>query len=298
MASSSYRPSKYRRFAVAALALALDSIFADQPDRYHPVAWLGRFALWLEKRFYRDSVFRGIAVTAAIISTASLTALPFSTSFIGEVLLLWNTLGYGSLRREAKSIAGELTSSIDTARAQLKNLVGRETKDLDQVEILRAIIESVAENTADAVIGPLLWYKAAGPIGCAIFRAVNTLDAMFGHRSVRYQNFGKSAALLDDILVYPAASLCMSFGRILLGNKWNRSLIKLSRNHPSPNAGRMEALFSNWCSVNLGGRNQYVYGQVELPSLQGGEDPSIAAVDCAVKFMRKLTLLTLAFVAL
>jgi adenosylcobinamide-phosphate synthase len=184
-------------------------------------------------------------------------------------------LGGRSLRREASVIADQLAAGdLDSARTQVRNLVGRDTRELGPDQIARATVESVAENTADAVVAPLLWGAAAGVPGLLGYRAVNTLDAMVGHRSPRYAEFGWAAARLDDAAnVVPArvAGLLAALAAPLVGGSpaaaW-RVMRDDAGQHPSPNAGVVEAAFAGALGVRLGGRNVYE-GRVEERGVLG-----------------------------
>src|SRR5205807_4892527 len=121
---------------------------------------------------------------------------------------VWAALGGRSLERAAEDLAAAVESGdLAAARGLLPALAGRDPATLGAQELCRAGVESVAENTADAVTGPLLWGALAGPVGVAVYRAVNTLDAMVGYRNEAYEDFGWASARLDDVLTWPAARL-------------------------------------------------------------------------------------------
>ncbi len=291
-----------RRLLEIVVAVTLDRLLGDPRDRYHPVAWFGRVASKLESLAYADSVLRGGAVWSFLVLPVAAAGTLGERSIAASAIGLWSTLGGRSLRAEAERIANHLEAGdLDAARASLRNLAGRDASELDQTEIARAVIESVAENSADAVIGPLAWHLLFGLRGSLTFRATNTLDAMFGHRNAAYLNFGRVSARADDLMVYlPArfgaalvipAALSRSDPRVVF-ELWRRS-----REHPSPNAGRMEALFAAVCRVDLGGVNLYRGEAVELPALLGGKEPSPQGIRCAVALSRRLEL-TLAAISL
>jgi adenosylcobinamide-phosphate synthase len=197
----------------------------------------------------------------------------------------WVALGGRSLTREALAIA-ELVDRGDLAAARraLPALAGRDTAALDGSEVCRAVVESVAENTSDAVVGALLWGALLGPAGVTAYRAVNTLDAMVGHRSERYAQFGWAAARLDDAMGWPAARAGAGLAVLCapaVGGSPQRAWAALRRDgaaHPSPNAGRMEAAFAGALDVRLGGRLAYA-GQVEhRPVLGDGPSPDVRDV--------------------
>jgi adenosylcobinamide-phosphate synthase len=281
---------------VSAVALATgytaDRLLGD-PVRWHPVAGFGRVATLVERRVYTPSRARGAVFAGALVAAAVLLAQA-GDLILGRRLTLvavtWIALGGRSLERAAARIAERLDSGdLDGARAGLPALVGRDTADLDELDICRAVVESVAENTGDAVVGALLWGAVAGPAGVAAYRAANTLDAMVGHRSERYTEFGWAAARLDDALSWPAArigALAAVACAPLVGGSSADALSVLQRDgaaHPSPNAGRLEAAFAGALGVRLGGGSSYS-GQSEWrPQLGDGRTPDTDAVLRAVR---------------
>ncbi|EWM67990.1 cobalamin biosynthesis protein D [Micromonospora sp. M42] len=192
----------------------------------------------------------------------------------------WTVLGGRTLRHESRVMARALgRADLPAARARLGNLCGRDPSALDESELARATVESVAENTSDAVVAPLVWGAVAGLPGLLGYRAANTLDAMVGHRSPRYARFGTPAARLDDALnlvpsrltglltvaVAPAAH----GDRAVAWQVWRRD----RADHPSPNAGQCEAAMAGALGVRLGGRNVY-FGRAETrPFLGDGPRP-------------------------
>ena len=167
----------------------------------------------------------------------------------------WAVLGGTSLDREAERVARHLAGGLlPEAREQLTHLVGRDTTTLDEAGIARATIESVAENTSDAVVAPLLLGSVAGLPGLLGYRAANTLDAMVGHRNFRYERFGWAAARLDDVLNLAGARLTALLAAGLGDDPaaairtWRRD----AAGHPSPNAGPVEASFAGALGVRLG----------------------------------------------
>jgi adenosylcobinamide-phosphate synthase len=194
------------------------------------------------------------------------------------------------LRSEATRIAASLDcGDLDRARAALPALAGRDPQRLDADGVCRAVVESVAENTSDAVVGALLWGALAGPAGVSAYRAANTLDAIVGHRSERYERFGWAAARIDDAMNWPAArfgaGLAVACAPVVGGS--SRIAFRVLRRdggaHPSPNAGRMEASFAGALGVRLGGPLSYA-GQVEQrPALGGGAAPSTGDVRRATR---------------
>ena len=176
----------------------------------------------------------------------------------------WAALGGRSLRRTAARMADLVDAGdLPAARALARSLVARRTETLDGAELTRAALESLAENTADAEAGTLVWGAVAGPGGVVAHRAANTLDAMVGYRNDEVPNFGWAAARLDDVLGWPAARACAAatvVAAVLCGED-ARGAVRVWRrdgaHHPSPNAGRAEAAFAGALGVTLGGVNDY-----------------------------------------
>ena len=241
--------------------------------------------------------------------------LPARTSARVAVVaaVTWAALGGDGLVRQARAIGRALEEGdVRSARALLPNLCGRDPRSLDAEGIARATVESVAENTSDAVVGALVWGAFAGAPGMAAFRAVNTLDAMVGHRSPRHLRFGWAAARLDDLAGWPGsrltALLAVAAGprpsgeapRGALGGAQGGSLAALrawrgeARLHPSPNAGPVEAAFAGALGVRLGGTLSYA-GRVEhRPALNPeGRAVSPRDIERAVRLSRRVGALAL-----
>lgn len=263
-------------------------LLVGDPARLHPVAGFGTVAQRLEAALYAPTRRRGVLFVALLVGTAAAfgEALRRLASRAGvpgaaTAALLWTALGGRSLRREAERVASALDASApESARAALPALVGRDTTGLDEPELCRAVVESVAENTADAVVGPLVWGAVCGPAGIAAHRAANTLDAMVGHRSDRYASFGWAAARLDDLMGWPAAragALLAAAAAPTVGGSTTYAWQTLRRDgaaHPSPNAGRMEAAFAGALGVRLGGPLRYGARVETRPMLGSGARPS------------------------
>ncbi len=264
-----------------------DLAFGD-PRRGHPVAAFGGLAVATERACYSPTRVRGALFAGALVAGAAIGGEALARRVGRDAALAgltWAALGGRSLRREATSIAASLQrGDLDAARAALPALAGRDAGALSTDGVARAVVESVAENTGDAVVGALLWGALAGPAGVAAYRAANTLDAMVGNRSARYAEFGWAAARLDDALNWPAAragaALTVACAPLVGGSPlraW-RVLRRDGASHPSPNAGRMEAAFAGALDVGLGG--PLCYGGVsELrPRLGDGGPPTAADV--------------------
>src|SRR5580704_14114515 len=295
-----------RRGLAAGLLLgaALDAVFAD-PRRGHPVAAFGAAASRAEAALWADSRGRGatmVAICLAPVAAAGLTGQLAArrltpgwrpASVAVTALATWAVRGGTSLAREARAV-GRLLDEGDlaAARGRLPALCGRDPDQLDAAGMARAAVESVAENTSDAVVAPLLWGAVAGLPGLAVYRAINTLDAMIGHHSPRYERFGWAAARLDDVANYiPArvtALLTVACAGEHAADAW-QTLRRYGGQHPSPNAGRCEAAFAGALGVRLGGANVY-HGVTETrPELGEGRPPEPADIRRATSLSRAVT---------
>jgi len=266
----------------------LDAVFGD-PRRFHPVAGFGTAAGALERRLYAPNrrsgaVFAAVAVgvpAAAGLAAAAATRRWPPARAVLVAAATWTVLGGRTLRREARIMAGHLDGGdLAAARGRLNHLCGRDPSRLDEPELARATVESVAENTSDAVVAPLVWGGLFGLPGLLAYRAANTLDAMVGHRSARYARFGTAAARLDDVLnLLPSrltGLLTVAVAPIAGGTP--RETLRVWRrdrnDHPSPNAGQCESAMAGALGVRLGGRNVY-FGRSEVrPLLGDGPRPS------------------------
>jgi adenosylcobinamide-phosphate synthase len=259
--------------ATGLLAGAIADALLGDPRRGHPVAWYGRAVAAAERHTYRDSRAAGAAFTAAAVAVPVGIGIALPRGPVSVAVATWTVLGGTSLTREAAALHDLLErDDLPGARRRVTHLVGRDTAGLGAKEIARAGVESVAENTSDAVVAPLVWGAVAGVPGLLGYRAVNTLDAMLGHRSPRYLRFGWAAARLDDVANVVPARLTAALVAVVGGRPaatW-RVVRRDARRHPSPNSGWCEAAYAGALGLRLGGANGYG-GRVEVrPSLGDG----------------------------
>lgn len=306
------------RLGGLAVGVALDAVLAD-PARLHPVAGFGQAATRLETRLYRDSRRAGALHTALLVAAValptaaaeSLLARTRPGTRIGARAvavtagLSWVVLGGASLRRAGRGIGARLSDGdLAGARARLPTLCGRDPSLLDDAGVARAAIESLAENTCDAIVAPLWWGAAAGLPGLAGYRAVNTLDAMVGHHSERYERFGWAAARLDDAANLLPARLCAlaacAAAPLVGGNPVDAYWVmrRDGRSHPSPNAGMVEAAFAGALGLRLGGELRYPYRVEHRPELGFGRPPTAADVDRAARLSAAAGLASLTVTAI
>ncbi|MFH9862764.1 cobalamin biosynthesis protein [Streptomyces sp. NPDC017202] len=295
-----------RRYAYGAAAGLLGDLLLGDPRRGHPVAVFGRAAAGVERVLWRDhrgwgalhtAVCAGGAVALGALASRAVRRSPAaSVALTGAAV--WAVVGGTSLVREARSIGRALEAGdVEGARARLPHLCGRDPQALDADGIARAVVESVAENTSDAVVGALVWGAVGGVPGLLGFRAVNTLDAMVGHRSPRHLRFGWASARLDDVAGWPGARLTAVLAAVAGDDP--RGAVRAwradARRHPSPNAGPVEASFAGALGVRLGGTLSYA-GRVEhRPVLNGERGRPVVAHDIerAARLSRRVGLLAL-----
>ncbi len=283
-----------------ALGAAADVLLGD-PRRLHPVAGFGTVAAALERRTWRDSRVAGTGYAAVLVGGTGALGAGLDRVTRGRpaarvlvtAAVTWAVLGGTSLGRAARDVYVPLVAGdLPAARERLPSLAGRDPAGLDAGELARATVESVAENTSDAAVAPLFWGAVAGLPGLAAYRAVNTLDAMVGHRSPRYARFGWASARADDVANWLPARLTAAL--TVAAAPWTggsasgalRTWLRDGAAHPSPNSGRCEASLAGALGLRLGGRN--VYGsRVEVrPTLGDGRPPLAADVPRAVRLSR------------
>ncbi|MGW1893124.1 cobalamin biosynthesis protein [Streptomyces sp. NPDC002004] len=294
-----------RVFAYGATAGLLGDLLFGDPRRGHPVAGFGRAASAVERVLWRDhrgwGALHTLVCAGGATGLAALAARSVRTSGTASVALTaaatWAVVGGTSLGREARAVGAALEAGdVEGARERLPHLCGRDPQALDGPGIARAVVESVAENTSDAVVGALVWGALGGVPGLVGFRAVNTLDAMVGHKSPRYRRFGWASARLDDLAGWPGARLTAALAAIAGDDP--RGALRAWRadadRHPSPNAGPVEASFAGALGVRLGGTLSYG-GRVEhRPVLNGaGRTVGVADVERAVRLSRRVSWLAL-----
>ena len=278
---------------VGVLAGYLADLALGDPERGHPVAVFGQAAARLERFTYRDSRIAGALHVGLLVGALGLLGSALQGSIAATAAATWISLGGTSLARTGLSMAELLErGDIDGARRLLPSLCGRDPARLDGAGLTRAALESVAENTSDAQVAPLLWAAVGGVPAVLGYRGINTLDAMIGHRSPRYRRFGWAAARLDDLANLVAARATAALVVIcapLVGGSpsgavraWRRDAAR----HPSPNAGVVEAAFAGALGVRLGGPTHYHHEVQIRPTLGDGGQPTVADLRRAVELSR------------
>jgi adenosylcobinamide-phosphate synthase len=282
-----------RARAAGVLAGYVADLALGDPKRGHPVALFGRAAAALERVTYRDTKVAGVLHVAVLVVAATLLGRVPARRFWATAAATWICLGGTSLGRTGQEMSRLLQrGDVDAARRLLPSLCGRDPARLDAAGLTRAALESVAENTSDAEVAPLLWATVGGAPAVLAYRGINTLDSMIGHRSPRYLRFGWAAARLDDAANYvPArvtAALVALCAPLVSGSPSGalRAWRADAARHPSPNAGVVEAAFAGALGVRLGGPTQYRHELQIRPTLGDGRPPEVDDLRRAVALSR------------
>jgi adenosylcobinamide-phosphate synthase len=261
---------------VICISFALDLIIGDPHKLPHPVRGIGKL-IEIGENLLRRTPFNektaGVLLVLSIVFTVFMLAhfiiwvsstLSPSLSVIASIILIFFSISAKQLCIEGIKVYLYLeTNQIENARNQLKNLVGRDTHNLTNPEIIRATIESLAENLTDGIIAPLFYSFIGGAPLAVTYRAINTLDSMVGYKDKKYKNFGWASAKLDDIINFiPAriSSLCICLSSFLLKRDLKHTIrifIRDRRNHPSPNSGYTQSAMAGALGVRLGGKSYY-----------------------------------------
>lgn len=275
----------------AILAFLADSIIGDPRSKFHPVVLIGRLISLLEGSLYhtgdtdkRKLVAGGLLtvtvlvvvyyVTASVMELVNMMGNPYFAVAV-EALLLSFTISPKSLAGAGKEIHGYLQNKdLEQARYKVGWIVGRDTEKLSSGEVVRATVETVAENTVDGIIAPLCYYLLGGLPLAFVYRAANTLDSMVGYKNDKYLYFGRVSARLDDVLNYIPAritGILFVLSAVLLGMDWRNAGHMLRRDaakHPSPNGGWAEAAVAGALKIRLGGYNSY-FGRQSFRAYMG-----------------------------
>lgn len=308
--------------AVLTLAAALlDAAIGDPPRAPHAVRLMGRAIAWLEpvlravfgqgpSLIWAGLVMIILVAGGAWLAASGLLALAGALwaplYWLVWLLLAFQSLAAGQLYREAARVLAALeTGDLPLARRRLSMIVGRETANLDQTQVRRAVIETVAENFNDGVVAPLFFLALGGPALALTYKAVNTMDSMVGYENFRYFFLGRLPARLDDVAGYiPAriSALLLSAGALLTGSNgngaWQKALAEHSH-HKSPNAGWPEAAAAGALDLRLGGPNHYHGVLVEKPWLNpDGRDPAPGDAAACLRMFAAACVLASALAAL
>lgn len=281
-----------------AVACLLDAAVGDPRWFPHPVRWMGLLVDWCDRRVHRlllspaKQRMAGVLLAVALpvgVYAAGAMLVWFGSSVdplwgsAATVLLAWTTLAARDLIDHVVSVQRALQSvSLMEARAAVAKIVGRDTEEMDESDIVRATVETIAESTADGIMAPLFYLVLGGAPLALAYKAISTLDSMIGHLDDRYRWFGWASARLDDAANFIPAritALLLVLSAGIVSRSWPamrqawRILLRDGRRHPSPNSGRPEAAMAGALGVQLGGINRYDGLPIERPCLGDPNQP-------------------------
>lgn len=263
----------------------IDLLLGDPEWLYHPVRIIGKFISWLEKLLRKrggNLRVSAIVLTAAtvLVTATAVFVIVFVAGLFGRIprivvmaLLDWMGIAVTSMAKEARGVAKALKKGVEAGRKQVSRIVGRDTQALNEEEINKATVETVAENTTDGVIAPLIYAAIGGPVLLWAFKAASTLDSMVGYLDEKYRDIGWSSARLDDLLNYVPAritALLMCAAALLTGLDAKNALRIVKRdhkNHLSPNCAWSEAAAAGALGIMLGGTHTYFGKEVVKPTI-------------------------------
>ncbi len=286
-------------FYIAFVALMLERFFAYpmvlQMLYRHPVEWIGDFIFWFEEKYNFGTselgsseqckkmgflmiailVFACLLISLLLIFLTNL--LPFSWFFQG--LIAFTLISQKQLGDAVRAVENGLDISLNEAREALSHIVGRDVNNLEEEEISRGAIETLAENASDGFIAPLFYLLIFGLPGIIIYKAINTADSMVGHKNERYIDFGFASAKVDDIVNYIPARLSAILFIISAmiyrkSSNWKEASIAVLNDadkHASPNAGYPEAAMAGALGFSLGGKRKYGGEELDLAQMGNGK---------------------------
>lgn len=282
-------------FAIGLLAVIIDRFVGYPEFLYrrvaHPVVWIGEALNKLDSRLNKPGLpgiavlLLGICALSILITLVTLITVPLNL-FLGENLigklglavLSSSLLAQKSLRQHADAVIDGLEKNLTEGRNAVSKIIGRDTKELDQSEVCKGTIESIAENTSDGVVAPLLWLLVAGLPGIAIYKAINTADSMIAHKSRQYKEFGWFTAHIDDLVNLPASRITSAliacaayFHKNGQYKRAVKSIWQYASKHVSPNAGWPESAMAGALGFRLGGPRHYEGKIVALAYIGSGK---------------------------
>ena len=279
--------------AAVSIGFVLDAIFGDPVFKLHPIRLIGYLISFLEKVmrriFTKNERLGGAVMVICVLIICG--GVPFAILFFAyrlnyffgiaiESVICYFMLAAKSLKQAGMSVYKPLkTGDVDGARKSVSMIVGRDTESLDDIGITKAAVETVAENTSDGVIAPLIYMAIGGGVLGCIYKAINTMDSMVGYKNERYIKFGRFAAKLDDIANYIPSRISaylMIFASKIMGyNSRNayRIFKRDSRNHASPNSAQTESVVAGALEIQLAG-DAYYFGKLyKKPFIGDGIKP-------------------------
>lgn len=280
-------------YEVALIAYIIDMVFSEfQKLKFlkHPIIFMGDYISWFERKFYKDSIFRGFLLTLSLVFIVF--CIVYLISFINNIfiqgLIASFTLSSKMLFDAVKDVVS--SDEIETKRYKISMLVSRDTSTLSNSDVNKAAIETYAENLSDGVIAPLFYLLCFGLVGAFVYKAINTLDSMVGYRNAKYEKFGKFSARLDDVANYiPARITALIIAFLFFSKKVFLEFYKYGKKHESFNAGLPISAFALALNVKLGGPTSY-FGKIKNKPFFGDGKENIENSDVlkALEFKTRL----------
>jgi len=299
------------------IGFALDLLLGDPAWLYHPVCIIGKYISFTEKKLRarggnlrRSAVF--LTVSTVVLTMLTVGMILWLLSLLGRIPLLigmsllnWMGIAVTCMAKEARGVENALNDGVEAGRRQVARIVGRDTQSLSKEEIIKATIETVAENTTDGVISPLFYAAIGGPILLWGFKAASTLDSMVGYLDEKYRDIGWSSAKLDDVFNYIPAritAVLMCVSAFLTGldgqNAW-RIVKRDHANHKSPNCAWSESAAAGALHIQLGGTHDYFGKPIEKPTIGDADrTPSAADIHNANKLLYATSAMMLGIILL
>ena len=299
------------------IGFALDLLLGDPAWLYHPVCIIGKYISFTEKKLRarggnlrRSAVF--LTVSTVVLTMLTVGMILWLLSLLGRIPLLigmsllnWMGIAVTCMAKEARGVENALNDGVEAGRRQVARIVGRDTQSLSKEEIIKATIETVAENTTDGVVSPLFYAAIGGPILLWGFKAASTLDSMVGYLDEKYRDIGWSSAKLDDVFNYIPAritAVLMCVSAFLTGldgqNAW-RIVKRDHANHKSPNCAWSESAAAGALHIQLGGTHDYFGKPIEKPTIGDADrNPSAADIHNANKLLYATSAMMLGIILL
>lgn len=280
-------------FEVALIAYIIDFIFSEfQKLKFlkHPIIFMGEYISWFEKRFYKDSIFRGFLLCISLVFIVFI--IVYLISFIDNIFIQGLLASFTLSSKMLYDAVREVVSSdeIETKRYKISMLVSRDTSTLTNSDVNKAAIETYAENLSDGVIAPLFYLLCFGLVGAFVYKAINTLDSMVGYRNAKYEKFGKFSARLDDVANYiPSRITALIIALLFFSKKAFLEFHKYGKKHESFNAGLPISAYALALNVKLGGPTSY-FGKIKNKPFFGDGKENIENSDVlkALEFKTRL----------
>ncbi|MDF1883984.1 cobalamin biosynthesis protein CobD [Sulfurimonas sp. SAG-AH-194-C21] len=257
---------------ITVLAYVIDRVFGEFAFIKHPIIIIGEFISFFENKFYKDTIFRGALLVLFMLLSIGIITLTLQTLLesLPTLLTILLTSIIASMFIAHKMLHDAVLGVLNATdkRHAISMLVSRDTKDMSDSDINKAAIETYAENLSDGVIAPLFYLLLFGLVGVVLYKVINTMDSMVGYRNDKYENYGKVAAILDDIVNFIPSRLTAIFIMVLGKEKKLFAFYKDGKKHDSPNAGHPITAMALVLNIKLGGDTSY-FGKIKKKSTFG-----------------------------